>query len=77
MVPFVETDDGSMVPVKQYQPCGGVALFDGGWSYRCLDCLAVVGSMGQPSSCKEQAAKYENWQKLGGKGWDYDKGCVK
>ena len=77
MVHLVEADDGSMVPAKQYQPCGGVAMFDGDYSYRCLDCLAVIGSMGQPDSCKQEAQKYENWRKLGGKSWDYDKGCVK
>jgi hypothetical protein len=54
-------------------PCGGTAYFDqeSGISYRCWDCMAVVGSIGMPQYCKEQAEKYENWQKLGGKGWDY------
>lgn len=64
---------------KIYLPCGGTALFDdgAGYGYRCWDCMAVVGSMGQPNSCKEESKKYENWEELGGKGWDYDKGCVK
>ena len=55
-------------------PCGGTAVFDegSGISYRCLDCLAVVGSTGQPQECKDAAKKYENWQKLGGKGWNYN-----
>ena len=59
-----------------YLPCGGVAEFDesSGISYRCLDCMAVVGSIGQPQSCKEEAKKYEAWQAIGGKGWDYNKG---
>lgn len=54
-------------------PCGGVAYWDesSGISYRCEVCGAVVGSIGQPQSCKEEAQKYENWEKLGGKGWDY------
>lgn len=54
-------------------PCGGVAYFDfsSGISYRCETCGAVVGSIGQPRECVEEAKKYEAWQKLGGKGWDY------
>ena len=57
-------------------PCGGRAVFDesSGISYRCENCMAVVGSIGQPEYCKEQAQKYENWERLGGKGWDYIKG---
>jgi hypothetical protein len=59
-----------------YLPCGGVAYFDpdSGISYRCETCFAVVGSMGQPRSCKEEAQKYDAWKELGGQGWDYDKG---
>jgi hypothetical protein len=62
-----------------YLPCGGMASFDhsSGCSHRCEDCLAVVGSIGQPRSCKDDAQKYENWEALGGKGWDYDRGCEK
>ena len=54
-------------------PCGGTAYFDesNGISYRCDTCYAVVGSIAQPQSCKDEAKKYENWEKLGGKGWDY------
>ena len=26
---------------------------------------------------EDEAQKYENWKTLGGKGWDYDKGCPK
>jgi hypothetical protein len=59
-----------------YLPCGGVAYFDpdSGISYRCETCFAVVGSMGQPQSCKEEAKKYDVWKELGGQGWDYNKG---
>jgi hypothetical protein len=59
-----------------YLPCGGVAYFDpdSGISYRCETCFAVVGSMGQPRSCKEEAKKYDVWKELGGQGWDYNKG---
>jgi hypothetical protein len=54
-------------------PCGGVAYFDfsSGISYRCEMCNAVVGSIGQPQRCKDEAKKWEAWQKLGGKGWNY------
>jgi hypothetical protein len=59
-----------------YLPCGGVAEFDesSGISYRCLDCMAVVGSVGQPQSCQEEARKYDVWKELGGQGWDYNTG---
>jgi hypothetical protein len=54
-------------------PCGGIAYFDegAGYGYRCELCNAVVGSIGQPKRCKDEAQKYENWAKLGGEGWDY------
>jgi hypothetical protein len=56
-------------------PCGGVAEFDGDFSYRCWSCMAVVGSIGQSQHCKDEAKKYENWEAMGGKGWNYKKGC--
>ena len=61
---------------KMHLPCGGAAYFDedSGISFRCELCGAVVGSIGQPQSCKDEAAKYDNWAKLGGKGWNYNKG---
>jgi hypothetical protein len=34
--------------------------------------MAVVGSIGQPQHCKDEMQKYDNWQALGGKGWDYN-----
>jgi hypothetical protein len=54
-------------------PCGSTAYFDtsSGISYRCELCGAVVGSIGQPRSCVEEAQKYRIWEELGGKGWDY------
>ena len=59
-----------------YLPCGSTAFFDhgSGCSHRCWDCMATVGSIGMPSSCKEEMKKWENWEKLGGKKWDYSKG---
>ncbi len=62
-----------------YLPCGGTAIWDesSGISYRCEYCGAVVGSIGQSQSCKDEAKKYENWELLGGKGWDYERGCPK
>jgi hypothetical protein len=58
---------------KMRLPCGGTAFFDqdSGISYRCIDCMAVVGSIGQPDRCKDEAQKWDNWKSLGGKGWDY------
>lgn len=58
-----------------YLPCGGTAYFDedSGISYRC-GCGSVVGSIGQPQHCKDEAKKWDNWKKLGGKGWDYQNG---
>lgn len=55
-------------------PCGGIAYFDedSGISYRCELCGAVVGSIGQPQSCKDEMTKWDNWVALGGKGWDYN-----
>jgi hypothetical protein len=54
-------------------PCGGIAYFDeaSGISYRCETCMAVVGSVGMPRSCKHEMDKWDLMQKLGGKGWDY------
>ena len=53
-------------------PCGGTAYFDesSGISYRC-ECGAVVGSIGMPQYCKDQADKWRVMELLGGKGWDY------
>ena len=54
-------------------PCGGIAYYDenSGISYRCGHCMAVVGSIAQPQRCKDEEAKWANWEALGGKGWDY------
>lgn len=56
--------------------CGGTAYFDhsSGCSYRCMDCMATVGSIGMPQSCKDEEQKYKNWEALGGQGWDYGLG---
>lgn len=60
-------------PIKL--PCGGIAYFDegSGCSHRC-ECGATVGSMGMPKHCKEEMKKWDNWEKLGGKGWNYYEG---
>lgn len=62
-----------------FSPCGSRAFFDegSGTSYRCETCGAVVGSIGQPRECYEEAKKYEVLEQLGGKGWDYSKGRQK
>ena len=54
-------------------PCGGTAYFDelSGISYRCENCMAVVGSVGMPRSCKDEIEKHDNWEELGGKPWQY------
>ncbi len=56
--------------VQKYRlPCGGIAEFDGDYSYRCWSCMAVVGSIGQPRECKEKALEYDLMKKLGGRGF--------
>ena len=69
----VKDNWGSYHPQLMELPCGGKAEFDhgAGYGYRCLDCMAVVGSMGQSKHCQEEQEKYRNWEKLGGKGWEY------
>ena len=59
-----------------FLPCGSRAYFDdsGGISHRCEQCMAVVGSIGQPQRCKDEAKKYDVWEQLGGRGWDYATG---
>lgn len=76
MNPTTQAFDGSPTPLYQYLPCGNRATFDhdSGMSYRCDQCWAVVGSIGQPQPCKDEMTKWKNWEALGGKGWDYNKG---
>lgn len=62
------------IPQEIYLPCGGIGEFDGDFSYRCWHCMAVVGSIGQPQSCKDEAKKWDAWKELGGQGWDYIEG---
>jgi hypothetical protein len=59
-----------------YLPCGGEANFDhsSGISYRCEMCNAVVGSVGQPRRCHEEADKWAAYEKAGMWRWDYSKG---
>ena len=59
-----------------FLPCGSSAYFDesSGISYRCDECGAVVGSVGQPTSCQEEADKWKMLKTLGGRGWDYERG---
>jgi hypothetical protein len=59
-----------------YLPCGAEASFDysSGISYRCEACGAVVGSVGQPRDCSEEAAKWEAYKSAGLWRWNYDTG---
>ena len=59
-----------------YLPCGGEANFDhsSGISYRCELCGAVLGSVGQPRSCRAEIDKWAAYEKAGMWSWDYDKG---
>lgn len=59
-------------------PCGAIAAFDesSGISYRCEECMAVVGSIGQPRRCREEADKYDLMKALGGQGWNYEDNIV-
>lgn len=56
-------------------PCGGTAYYDesSGCAHRCEDCMAVVGSIGMPSSCKDELDKYDKvLPALGSKvRWDF------
>lgn len=65
--------------LPMYLPCGGKAYFDdgSGISYRCEWCGAVVGSVGQSKNCKDDAKFWDQWEKMGGKGWDYIQGKPK
>ncbi len=59
---------------KMFLPCGSTAYYDEEstcHSYRCKNCLAVVGSMGMPKHCQDQAEKYQVLAALGGQGWEY------
>ncbi len=73
MSPYT-VEDGEVQLRPMPLPCGGTAYFDegAGYGYRCGDCMAVVGSIGQPQHCKDVAQKYKNWEKLGGKDWNYN-----
>ena len=59
-----------------YLSCGGTAYFDesSGISYRCEDCGAVVGSIGQSRTCVEESKKWEAYEKAKMWKWDYEKG---
>ena len=64
---------------SMHLPCGGTAHFDegAGFGHRCEDCMAVVGSIGMPRSCRTEMDKYKVvLPALGSKvKWDYNKGC--
>jgi len=73
MITYYDEDEDEYHPVENIKPitllCGAVASFDtaSGISYRCNTCLAVVGSMGMPRSCKELYDMEKVVNKLKGK----------
>jgi len=46
-------------------PCGGTPFWDNAsdCGYRCMDCFAVIGSIGMPAYCRELLDK-ENERKI-------------
>jgi hypothetical protein len=60
-------------PRRIILPCVAVAIQEE-FCYRCINCNAVVGSIGQPKECREESEKYKTLYALGGKGWDYKLG---
>lgn len=65
-----------MTPSVIFLPCGGRARwdFDSDMGYRCEDCFAMLGSIGQPQRCQEESQKWKTLEALGGQGWDYKTG---
>lgn len=56
------------VPNRITTLCGSIAEFDesSGISYRCTECMAVIGSVGMPRECKEIYEMQEVIDKLKG-----------
>ena len=50
-------------------PCGGTAYWDesSGISYRCDTCMAVLGSIGMPSQCRQAYRDMELLDVIAGK----------
>jgi hypothetical protein len=63
-------------PQQIFLPCAAIAIFDepSEIGYRCMQCGAMVGSVGQPDRCRADAEKWANLAAMGGKGWDYGLG---
>ena len=73
---YVE-EHGCSIEETLQLPCGARAHFciEAGHGYRCEDCMAVVGSIAQPTHCVEEANKYKVLKILGSKvKWDYING---
>lgn len=62
-----------------YLPCGNRARWDreSEMGYRCMSCFAMVGSIGQPQHCVDEATKWKNLERMDGQGWDYINGGLK
>ena len=71
------THYSTMRPI--FLPCNAHAIFDvpSEMGYRCTSCFAMVGSVGQPRQCVNEAQKWDNLEAMGGKGWDYKLGRQK
>ena len=63
------------IPTPQhiFLPCNALAVFDvpSEMGYRCTQCYAMVGSIGQSDRCKAESDKWKTIEAIGGKGWDY------
>jgi hypothetical protein len=42
-----------------------------------MSCFAMVGSIGQPQHCVDEATKWKNLERMGGQGWDHINGGLK
>ena len=71
-------DGPGTIPETIHLPCGACAHFcyEAGHGYRCEDCMAVVGSIAQPSECVDAANKYSVVLKALGSNiqWNYEQG---
>ena len=60
--------NNEMIPARVTAACGAEAVFDegSGCGYRCVECGAMLGSVGMPSHCKDEENKVLEWKILKG-----------